>query len=65
MNKSDDVLLAQGIIFRGGALDVVWPQFLALAVIGALPQDHRPNGVTVHDMLRAGLTSIKSFEAPL
>jgi hypothetical protein len=46
-------------------LDVVWPQFLALAVIGALPQDHRPNGVTVHDMLRAGLTSIKSFEAPL
>ena len=30
------VKLAQGIIYRGGALDVVWPQFLALAVIGAV-----------------------------
>jgi ABC-2 type transport system permease protein len=30
------VKLAQGIIFRGGALDVIWPQFFALAVIGAL-----------------------------
>ena len=29
------VKLAQGIIYRGGALDVVWPQFLALALIGA------------------------------
>ena len=29
------VMLAQGIIYRGGALDVVWPQFLALALIGA------------------------------
>ena len=23
-------------LFRGGALDVVWPQFLALAVIGTI-----------------------------
>lgn len=30
------VKLAQGIIYRGGAFDVVWPQFLALAVIGAV-----------------------------
>ena len=30
------VKLAQGIIYRGGALDVVWPQFLALAVISAV-----------------------------
>ena len=30
------VKLAQGIIYRGGALDVVWPQFLGLAIIGAL-----------------------------
>ena len=29
------VKLAQGIIFRGGALDVIWPQFVALALIGA------------------------------
>ena len=29
------VKLAQGILFRGGGLDVVWPQFLALAVISA------------------------------
>ena len=29
------VKLAQGIIFRGGAIDVIWPQFLALAAIGA------------------------------
>ncbi len=29
------VKLAQGILFRGAALDVVWPQFLALAVISA------------------------------
>ena len=30
------VKLAQGILFRGGAFDVVWPQFLALALISAL-----------------------------
>jgi hypothetical protein len=30
------VKLAQGIIYRGGALDVVWPQFLGLAIIGAV-----------------------------
>jgi hypothetical protein len=30
------VKLAQGIIFRGGALDVIWPQFLALALISAV-----------------------------
>jgi ABC-2 type transport system permease protein len=29
------VLLAQGILFRGAGLLVVWPQFLALALIGA------------------------------
>jgi ABC-2 type transport system permease protein len=29
------VMLAQGILFRGGGIEVVWPQFLALAVIGA------------------------------
>ncbi len=29
------VKLAQGILFRGGGLDVVWPQFLALALISA------------------------------
>lgn len=30
------VMLAQGILFRGAGLDIVWPQFLALAVIGAV-----------------------------
>ncbi len=30
------VKLVQGIIFRVGALDVVWPQFLAIALIGAV-----------------------------
>ncbi len=30
------VMLAQGILFRGGGLDVIWPQFLALAIIGAV-----------------------------
>ena len=30
------VMLAQGILFRGGGLEVVWPQFLALAVIGTV-----------------------------
>lgn len=29
------VMLAQGILFRGAGFDVVWPQFMALAVIGA------------------------------
>jgi len=29
------VMLAQGILYRGAGLDVVWPQFLALALIGA------------------------------
>jgi ABC-2 type transport system permease protein len=28
------VMLSQGILFRGGGLEVVWPQFLALTVIG-------------------------------
>ena len=28
------VLAAQAILFRGAGLDVVWPQFLALAGIG-------------------------------
>jgi ABC-2 type transport system permease protein len=30
------VLLAQGILFRGAGLGVVWPQFLALTLIGAV-----------------------------
>ncbi|ROT46536.1 ABC transporter permease [Pusillimonas sp. NJUB218] len=30
------VQLGQAILFRGAGLDVVWPQFLALAVIGTL-----------------------------
>jgi ABC-2 type transport system permease protein len=30
------VMLSQGILFRGGGLEVVWPQFLALAGIGAV-----------------------------
>jgi ABC-2 type transport system permease protein len=29
------VLLAQGILFRGAGVPEVWPQFVALAVIGA------------------------------
>lgn len=29
------VSLAQAILYRGAALDVVWPQFIALALIGA------------------------------
>ena len=28
------VMLAQAILFRGAGLDVVWPQFLALLVLG-------------------------------
>ena len=30
------VMLAQGILYRGAGLVVVWPQFLALALIGAV-----------------------------
>lgn len=30
------VILSQAILFRGAGLDVVWPQFLALAAIGAV-----------------------------
>ena len=49
------VMLAQGILFRGAGPSVVWPQFLALALIGgnliqyrprSLPQDDRDDGVT-------------------
>jgi ABC-2 type transport system permease protein len=29
------VMLAQAILYRGAGLAVVWPQFIALAVIGA------------------------------
>jgi ABC-2 type transport system permease protein len=28
------IILSQAILFRGAGFDVVWPQFLALAVIG-------------------------------
>jgi ABC-2 type transport system permease protein len=30
------VMLAQAILFRGAGFDVVWPQFIAIAVIGAV-----------------------------
>lgn len=30
------VMLAQGILYRGAGLDIVWPQFLALAFIGTI-----------------------------
>ncbi len=30
------VMLAQGILFRGAGLSAVWPQFAALALIGAV-----------------------------
>ncbi len=30
------VMLAQAILYRGAGLDVVWPQFLAIAMIGAV-----------------------------
>jgi ABC-2 type transport system permease protein len=30
------VAFAQSILYRGAGMDVVWPQFLAVAVIGAL-----------------------------
>lgn len=28
------VLLARAILYRGAGLDIVWPQFIGLAVIG-------------------------------
>jgi ABC-2 type transport system permease protein len=30
------VMLAQAILYRGAGLDVVWPQFIALALIGGV-----------------------------
>jgi ABC-2 type transport system permease protein len=30
------VMLSQAILYRGAGLDVVWPQFLSLAAIGAV-----------------------------
>jgi ABC-2 type transport system permease protein len=30
------VILAQGILYRGADLSVVWPQFIAITVIGAV-----------------------------
>jgi ABC-2 type transport system permease protein len=30
------VRLSQGIPFRGGSIEVVWPEFFALAVIGSV-----------------------------
>ena len=30
------VMLCQAILFRGAGIEVVWPQFLALAVIGTV-----------------------------
>jgi ABC-2 type transport system permease protein len=30
------VMLAQGILYRGTGLDIVWPQFIALAAIGGI-----------------------------
>ena len=30
------VTLSQGILYRGAGLEAVWPQFLALAVIGTV-----------------------------
>jgi ABC-2 type transport system permease protein len=30
------VVLAQAILYRGAGLDVVWPQFIAIAVIGSI-----------------------------
>lgn len=32
--NTHSILLSQGILFRGRGFDVVWPQFLALTVIG-------------------------------
>ena len=66
------VMLAQGILFRGAGLSVVWPQFLALALIGAvlvqyrprsLPQDHRLDGVggVMQDTNNLDLTCINTI----
>jgi ABC-2 type transport system permease protein len=33
---TDFVLLAQAILFRGAGFAVVWPQFVALALAGAV-----------------------------
>jgi ABC-2 type transport system permease protein len=30
------VALAQSVLYRGAGLDVVWPQFLIIAVIGVI-----------------------------
>lgn len=30
------IMMAQAVLFRGAGIDIVWPQFLALAVIGAI-----------------------------
>jgi ABC-2 type transport system permease protein len=30
------VILAQSVLFRGAGLSVVWPQFLALMIIGSV-----------------------------
>lgn len=30
------IILSQAILFRGAGFDVVWPQFLMLAVIGSI-----------------------------
>ncbi|MGQ7538448.1 ABC transporter permease, partial [Streptococcus suis] len=30
------VILAQSVLFRGAGLSVIWPQFLALIVIGSV-----------------------------
>ncbi len=48
------VTLAQAILYRGAGLAIVWPQFLALAMIGLgslrlrarpVPRHHRGHGV--------------------
>ena len=52
----------QAILFRGAGLAVVWPQYAALAVIGAvlllpvpgpLPQDHRGHGMSRRVLMRS------------
>ncbi|WP_143150188.1 ABC transporter permease, partial [Agrobacterium pusense] len=30
------IMLAQSVLFRGASIDIVWPQLLALAVIGSI-----------------------------
>jgi len=48
------VMFAQAILYRGAGPSVVWPQFIALAVIGAsvllvfpgpISENHRNNGM--------------------